>query len=381
MAVQLGNINRPVSLKIVAVLEILWGLLVVPNWISIISDNMNEGIAFVSVLAYLFEIVIGILFFFSGFGLWTLNYKLYRVAKILAIFEIIRGILAFLAGLLPVLMIFHGGIYMYLRKQEVQELFIYGNHPQIAQIDSEKPIVDIKPVTSKRVRDSKQRQIRSQTVIQREEELAITKRLGELSELAKIEILHFQDLAERYAVSSSLIQNTIENFVSEGVLWGITTNKTFIGVEFATTTLKKLSNEFRRITWQSLMEEFKLESEKDLKVLLIQVSHSQKVAFTIDEIEKSVQILSDEARKPTKHTPSDIVCPSCGTSLDSKTNQCENCGDAFQRCIVCHLPVLDDFTMTPCCGSPAHSIHLREWLKIKETCPNCKDKLKEEWII
>ena len=124
MAVQLGNVNRPVGLKIVAVLEILWGLLVVPNWISIILDNMNEGIAFVSVLAYLFEIVIGIIFFLAAFGLWTYNPKLFRVAKILAIFEIIRGILAFLTGLLPIILILHGGIFMYLRRQEVKELFV-----------------------------------------------------------------------------------------------------------------------------------------------------------------------------------------------------------------------------------------------------------------
>ncbi len=147
MAEQLGNVNRPVGLKIIAVLEVLWGLFVVPNWIILLLDNMNEGIEGVSILFYLFEIVIGILFFSAGFGLWALNPTLYRVAKILAIFEIIRGIMAFLAGLIPILLILHGGIFMYLRRQETKDIFLYRNLPQQAQIDSEKPIIDLKKVT------------------------------------------------------------------------------------------------------------------------------------------------------------------------------------------------------------------------------------------
>ncbi len=124
MAEQLGYVKRPVGLKIVTGLEVLWGVFVVPNWIVLLRETMNEGADGVSVLAYLFEIVIGIIFFVAAFGLWTYNPKLFRVAKILAIFEIIRGILAFLAGLLPLILILHGGIFMYLRRQEVKELFV-----------------------------------------------------------------------------------------------------------------------------------------------------------------------------------------------------------------------------------------------------------------
>ena len=223
-------------------------------------------------------------------------------------------------------------------------------------------------------------QVAIQAIEQRELEFERTGRLRELTDLAKYEILIFQDLAERYAVSSTFIQRTVESFVSKGILWGIATNEVFIGVDFAISTLKRLSKVYGRITWQSLMEEFQLQSEKDLKVLLIQVSHSQEVVFQIDEIEKSVRILAVEELKPVEHVPRFIACPSCGTALDPRADHCENCGEDFPQCIVCHLPILDDFTKTPCCGSPGHSVHLREWLKIKETCPICKEKLKEEWI-
>jgi len=225
------------------------------------------------------------------------------------------------------------------------------------------------------------RQAMSQAVAQRELELERTGRLRELSELAKDEILIFQDLSKRYAVSPTFIQRTVETFVSKGVLWGIVTKEIFVGVEFAISTLKRLSKIYERIAWQSLMEEFKLHSEKDLKVLLIQVSLSQEVALKIDEIEKSVRILAVEELKPVEQAPRIIACPSCGTSLGSRADKCESCGEDFLKCIVCHLPILNDYTKTPCCGSPAHSVHLREWLKIKEECPICKEKLKETWIL
>jgi len=233
----------------------------------------------------------------------------------------------------------------------------------------------------KRRRSLQRQQAMAQAVTQKELELEKTGHIRELTDLAKDEILVFQDLAERYAVSPTFIQRIIKNFVSKGVLWGITTDNVFISVKFAISTITRLSKVYERIAWQSLMEEFKLQSEKDLKVLLIQVGHFQEVTLKIDEIEKSVRILAVEEIKPVEQVPRIIVCPNCETSLDSRTNHCESCGEDFPKCIVCHLTILDDFTKTPCCGSPAHLVHLREWLKIKEECPICKEKLKETWIL
>ncbi|MFQ6125574.1 MAG: Ig-like domain-containing protein [Candidatus Heimdallarchaeota archaeon] len=236
-------------------------------------------------------------------------------------------------------------------------------------------------VYQKRRESQQQRKLMIQAVAQRELEFDRTGRLNELINLAKDDILIFQDLAEKYAVSPIFIQRTVESLVSKGVLWGITTEDVFIGVKFAISTLKRLSKVYERITWQSLMEEFKLQSEKDLKVLLMQVSHSQNVVLKIDEIDKSVRILSVEEMKPVKKTPRTMVCPSCSISLDSRADHCENCGADFPKCIVCNLSIFDDYTKTPCCGSPAHSTHLKEWLKIKDECPICKEKLKEAWIL
>ncbi len=236
-------------------------------------------------------------------------------------------------------------------------------------------------VYQKRRLSQQRRKVMVQAVEQRELEFERSERLRELIELTKDEILIFQDLAERFAVSSIFIQRTVENLVSKGVLWGIATENVFVGVEFAISTLKRLSKVYERITWQSLMEEFKLQSKKDLKVLLIQVSHSQEIALKLDEIDESVRILIIGEPKPVKQVPRTMVCPSCGMSLDSRANQCESCGEDFPKCIVCNLPILDDYTKTPCCGSPAHAVHLREWLKIKDECPICKEKLKEAWIL
>lgn len=49
------------------------------------------------------------------------------------------------------------------------------------------------------------------------------------------------------------------------------------------------------------------------------------------------------------------------------------------RCMVCNLvidPSTERIIHCPRCNSPAHHSHLIEWLRIKGTCPNCKQRIK-----
>ena len=47
------------------------------------------------------------------------------------------------------------------------------------------------------------------------------------------------------------------------------------------------------------------------------------------------------------------------------------------HCIVCNLPIYDSEETLKCphCGLPSHKPHLLEWVKIKNSCPNCDYKL------
>ncbi len=75
-----------------------------------------------------------------------------------------------------------------------------------------------------------------------------------------------------------------------------------------------------------------------------------------------------------------LPCPNCGAVVEMGATSCKNCLIEFQTCGVCKLSILDDLVKTPCCESYAHRSHLKEWLKIKGKCPNCREKL-EEWDI
>jgi uncharacterized C2H2 Zn-finger protein len=46
-------------------------------------------------------------------------------------------------------------------------------------------------------------------------------------------------------------------------------------------------------------------------------------------------------------------------------------------CCVCRLPIRDGEQMVYCpnCGNAAHYRHLAEWVKIKGTCPICRNRI------
>jgi uncharacterized Zn-finger protein len=100
-------------------------------------------------------------------------------------------------------------------------------------------------------------------------------------------------------------------------------------------------------------------------------------------------------RKPKKTLKSDVRkeeivlvktvkesrCTFCGEKfrITDTTKYCPWCGTEIPQCTVCLLPIIqgDEFVKCPYCGSFAHKNHLIEWVKVKGSCPYCKERLTE----
>ena len=69
-------------------------------------------------------------------------------------------------------------------------------------------------------------------------------------------------------------------------------------------------------------------------------------------------------------------CLVCGTP-STEGNYCSFCGTAFHTCPICrkHIWQGEQVIECPMCGTVAHTPHILEWLRVKGTCPNCREKL------
>jgi hypothetical protein len=72
-------------------------------------------------------------------------------------------------------------------------------------------------------------------------------------------------------------------------------------------------------------------------------------------------------------------CTSCEHPLVTDEHYCPYCGVKIPQCIICFLPIIkgEKYVNCPHCGSFAHRDHLIEWIKIKGSCPYCKERLSE----
>jgi hypothetical protein len=74
-------------------------------------------------------------------------------------------------------------------------------------------------------------------------------------------------------------------------------------------------------------------------------------------------------------------CAFCGEKLriTEDMQYCPWCGMEIPQCIICLLSIVkgDDFVKCPYCESFAHRNHLVEWVKVKGSCPYCKERLTE----
>jgi len=111
-------------------------------------------------------------------------------------------------------------------------------------------------------------------------------------------------------------------------------------------------------------------SEADLLSNIRIKRQSEKISTEIRKEEVAVVKTVEEKR-----------CAFCGEKLQKidTTKYCPWCGTGIPQCITCLLPIIqgDDFVKCPYCGSFAHRSHLVEWVKIKGSCPYCKERLTE----
>ncbi|NVM52302.1 MAG: hypothetical protein HWN66_01280 [Candidatus Helarchaeota archaeon] len=77
------------------------------------------------------------------------------------------------------------------------------------------------------------------------------------------------------------------------------------------------------------------------------------------------------------------TCYQCSAPIPAQREPsevfCENCRELFLTCSVCLLNIDhgESVILCPHCNASAHRDHLREWLKIKNYCPYCKQKINE----
>jgi len=88
------------------------------------------------------------------------------------------------------------------------------------------------------------------------------------------------------------------------------------------------------------------------------------------------QILEDRRKNKRR-------CFFCGSELPPDKDLCSRCKKQQPHCIVCKQSIFgnEDEVKCPKCNSPAHRIHLIEWLKTIGYCPNCKEKINAEEFI
>ena len=78
-----------------------------------------------------------------------------------------------------------------------------------------------------------------------------------------------------------------------------------------------------------------------------------------------------------------LTCYNCEDPFDPLEEECDKCGSARPRCIVCFLDLKpsekQDVVKLPCCEIYAHTNHIVSWLQQNPNCPNCHENLSH-WL-
>jgi len=143
MTIKMGSINPLRAIKIVSIVQIIWGIISVINYLPFIYISfVDEELADYTTYFFIF-FLLGVFYIIIGWGFWHLKKWAAQGTRILAIYGIINSILGFFSGTISILLVMHGGIYWVIRKQEIKDVFLYGNLPQQAQYDIDDGIIDI----------------------------------------------------------------------------------------------------------------------------------------------------------------------------------------------------------------------------------------------
>ncbi|MDH5403309.1 MAG: HEAT repeat domain-containing protein [Candidatus Heimdallarchaeota archaeon] len=153
------------------------------------------------------------------------------------------------------------------------------------------------------------------------------------------------------------------------------------------TTIIEAKNRIKRLLFEitenipmtlSRMAQLTNVTENSLERYLIELTSLNPTAGEYYQLEQifikkttTIQTIIDKKPKPS------IYCYSCGT-LDS-VFPCTSCGEGLQ-CITCRLVIGKDEDTLQCqsCLLFSHKSHLLEWIKIKGSCPNCHNNLKQK---
>ena len=236
-----------------------------------------------------------------------------------------------------------------------------------------------KPVKKKKVKSEKKEKWRKRKLSSKEEQYLL--KISEKSPLV------YEDLSNHLKVAQSSIKETVKKLNEKGDLWGFVADKSFIGVKYAKKRMEELFNVYEKLGFDTLLNEFNMASEKNLKALLLMIGISKGLPIKLDDVEKSVKLVTKEEIEKEMLVPEiekkaeeeKYLCPNCNQPVSTDAKKCPNCEKSFQKCIICKLPVLlPDFTETPCCNINVHRSHIKEWLRIEEKCPNCGAKLRED---
>ena len=93
-----------------------------------------------------------------------------------------------------------------------------------------------------------------------------------------------------------------------------------------------------------------------------------------EQLEEPIIIISRRA------STDKFRCIKCGELITSKTPKCPHCSKTQIRCMICLQFIGQEELYYECihCGQLAHQVHLQMWLKEKQFCPYCKQKLTLE---
>ena len=127
------------------------------------------------------------------------------------------------------------------------------------------------------------------------------------------------------------------------------------------------------------------------KTQSFQISAIDAFYWRLDSLEKETidEALQHFREKKVLEKPmeKEDTCYHCNTQIPSNKEAgevvCRKCKKLFLTYSVCLLNINHGGRIISCvhCNSPAHRDHLREWLKVKNYCPYCKQEINEEELI